>query len=85
MRQTIELGKKYRDRITGFCGIATARHEYLNGCVRISLTAVELQDGKPVDGQSFDSEDMVYVDDGVATKANPTGGPGAMPAPRSSR
>ncbi len=82
MPQTIDLGKRYRDRITGFTGIATARHEYLNGCVRISLMPTVLADGKPIDGQSFDSQDMVLVDDGVAVVARPTGGPGDVPAPR---
>lgn len=34
---TVKLGKKYRDAITGFEGIATSRHEYMYGCVRITL------------------------------------------------
>ncbi len=31
----IELGQKVKDVVTGFSGIATARVEYLNGCVQI--------------------------------------------------
>lgn len=82
MPQQIDLGKKYKDRVTGFTGIAMARHDYLNGCARITLQSTELREGKPVDGHTFDIEDLVYVDDGVAVKARPTGGPGDVPAPR---
>ena len=45
----IKLGSKVRDSITGLEGIATARTEYLYGCVRITITPTELKDGKPVD------------------------------------
>ena len=33
----VELGERYVDPITGFEGVATARHEYLYGCVRVTL------------------------------------------------
>lgn len=29
---SIQLGKTYRDRITGFCGVATGFVTYLSGC-----------------------------------------------------
>lgn len=35
----VELGESYRDTVTGFTGIATARVEFLNGCVRYTLEA----------------------------------------------
>jgi hypothetical protein len=38
-KRSVKLGKKYRDSITGFEGIATARTEYLMGCCRILLEA----------------------------------------------
>ena len=34
----VELGKKYRDPISGFEGTATGRYEYLHGCVRWQLS-----------------------------------------------
>lgn len=79
---TIILGKKYRDVVTGFAGIAVSRHEYLNGCVRISLQPSELQDGKPIDSVSFDLEQLVLEGDGVTLPKRDTGGPGDIPAPR---
>jgi hypothetical protein len=42
----VELGAKYRDKVTGFEGVAVARYEYLWGCNRISLEHLG-SDGKP--------------------------------------
>jgi hypothetical protein len=33
----VELGRKYRDVVTGFEGVAASKTEYLNGCRRIGL------------------------------------------------
>ena len=41
----ITLGQRYRDAISGFEGVATARYEYLYGCIRICLEG-EAKDGK---------------------------------------
>lgn len=79
---TIELGKKYRDRVTGFEGIATARHEYLNGCLRITLTATTLKEGAPLEPQTFDIEQVDFVDAGIHTVKRDTGGPADPPRPR---
>lgn len=59
---TIGLGDKARDSITGLTGIVVARHEYLNGCVRLSVQPSELKDGKPVDCSCFDIEQMELVE-----------------------
>lgn len=42
----IELGKKYRDTITGLEGIALVRCEYLHGVERVELQPVVDKDGK---------------------------------------
>lgn len=79
----IELGKMYRDTVTGLKGVAVSRHEYMNGCVRISLQSRELHDGKPVEQQSFDIEQLVETEEaGVKVNKRPTGGPGDVPRPR---
>jgi len=36
--KTPELGDKVKDTVTGFKGIATAKSEFLNGCVRFLIT-----------------------------------------------
>ena len=83
----IKLGSKVVDSITGFEGIATARHEYLYGCVRITITPDKLHDGKPVDEQWFDEQrlNLVEVRDPVVSPLSSarTGGPQSAPPSRS--
>lgn len=71
----IELGEKYEDKVTGFKGVATARTEYMNGCVRIMIEAPMNKDGKLeefwFDEQRVDPESDVK-----------TGGPGSTPTSR---
>lgn len=51
----IKLGKKYTDPITGFTGIATARIEYLTGCIQYQLQPKGLKaDGTIKEGLWFD-------------------------------
>ena len=75
---TIQLGDTARDTITGFAGIVTARHEYLNGCVRLSLTTTTLdKDGMPQAPYTVDIDQLELV---KATPRRtiglpPTGGP----------
>lgn len=81
-----DLGNTYRDPISGWEGVATARYEYLNGCVRVELSAAD-KDGKP-DSFVFDHEQLVQVvgSDKVADIPEParrTGGPrSSTPVPR---
>lgn len=57
----IELGDKVKCTVTGFTGTATARHEYLNGCVQYSVRPPVDKEGKLVDVQCFDVEQLVVV------------------------
>lgn len=71
------LGKKVRDSITGFEGIATARQEQLNGCVRIAVTSKKERskdDGAPLE-LWFDEQRLGIK----STREKPTGGPGPVP------
>ena len=42
----VELGKKYRDPVSGWSGTATAIHTYLWGCRRVTIEGSD-KDGKP--------------------------------------
>jgi len=75
MQAMIKLGDKVRDTITGLAGIAIARHEYLNGCVRFSVQPVEIKDGKPVDCSAFDVEQLELIEADYKPQLAPTGGP----------
>lgn len=81
----VELGKKYRDIVTGFEGIAVSRHEYLNGCIRFSIQPQKIkEDGRPVEPEYVDNEQLASVDEGIRAQvvSKDTGGPGDAPRPR---
>lgn len=83
----IQLGSKYTDAITGFTGIATSRHHYLYGCVRVCLEPDCLRDGKPPEAQTFDEQRLSFVESFPVHFSEEsdakTGGPGDIPAARS--
>jgi hypothetical protein len=69
----VKLGMKVTDGMTGFSGIATARTEYLNGCVSVHVEPDRLgEKGEILEGKWFDEQRL----DG-ASKAT-AGGPGAI-------
>lgn len=81
-----KLGALVKDTVSGFKGIASARHEYLNGCIRYSVTAQELKEGKVIE-ENFDTEQLVRVGPGVRdamklpdAAADATGGPRTVPS-----
>lgn len=77
-KHAIELGKTYTDEHTGFKGVATARVEYLTGCVQILLEGpVNAQSGT---APSIYFDDMRLVPAGV--KPDGAKGPGPLPAGR---
>lgn len=77
---TIKLGDKAKDKITGFAGTVTSRHEYLNGCVRVSITPNTLHDGKPIEGHTFDIEQVEIVQPDQHSQLPRSGGPENTPS-----
>jgi len=63
-----ELGKRAKDKVTGFAGILMARCQFLTGCNRYSIQPTELKDGKPIDSIYFDEAQIEIVDDGILPK-----------------
>jgi len=61
----VQLGQKVRDAVSGYEGIVTARTEWLNGCVRITVhprVAKEKSGAQTLaDGQVFDEEQLEIV------------------------
>ena len=77
------LGKRYRDTISGFEGIATGVFDYLYGCRRVNLEGSV--DGKPV-GHIFDAPQLEEVE-GQTIAPSPaasSGGSRQGPPPRPS-
>lgn len=72
----INCGDRVKDKITGFKGIVVAKTEWLNGCLRISVQPEELHEGKPMEQQTFDVEQLSLIEAGVCVLVQPpTGGP----------
>ena len=56
--QTVQLGDLVRDWVTGYEGTATARVEYINGCIQYCIEPNDLQKGEPFPG----FESAPYID-----------------------
>jgi hypothetical protein len=76
----IQLGDKVRDTVTGFTGIATARVEYISGCVRYAVTPQVGEDNKMLDAQYCDWQTMVVLEEAKPVRMARTGGPHPAPA-----
>jgi hypothetical protein len=74
---TIKLGSKVRDKITGFEGIVTSHVRYLTGCDQHGVTP-EAKDGKIQESEYFDYKRLETIGEGiniedVSVKGNPGG------------
>lgn len=69
------LGALVKDRITGFTGIVMANVFWLNGCVRCSVQPQELKDGKPIDMEAFDEQQLDLVKAKTEPEKPKRGGP----------
>jgi hypothetical protein len=76
----IKLGKMYRDKITGFTGMATGCATYITGCSRAGLEPAYSGKGTPTEAQWFDVQRLVEVESAsVNLKNGKTPGGGANP------
>ena len=60
-----QLGLEAKDKISGFVGIITARVDYLTGCNRYCLNPREIREGKIVDSQYFDEDQIEITGQGL--------------------
>ena len=74
----VSLGDEVKDTISGFQGIAIARHIFLQGCDRITIQPPVGKDGKLPEERSFDEPQLEIIKakkiERQAPKKNP-GGP----------
>lgn len=52
----IEMGRKYKDRVTGFCGTATGHAKYISGCSQVLLAPPVSSEGAFREGTWFDEQ-----------------------------
>lgn len=76
--KTMKFFDVVRDKITGFEGVYYGRSEYANGCVHIGIKSQTLKDGKPLDLEWFDIQQVEVVEQ----KKEPQRPLGGGPAPR---
>jgi len=69
-KPAIVLGQKYRDKIHGFEGVATAQSRYLHGCDRVYLERIK---DTEVKGHWFDIPQIEGVE--IPAHQAKTGGP----------
>ena len=60
---TTELGRRVKDRITGFTGVVTGRVEYITGCNLVLVAPPLGPDGALRDSAWFDEQHVTYVDE----------------------
>lgn len=78
-RGTISNGDEVKDEITSMKGVVIAETYWLNGCVRLIVQPRELKDGKPVEAQTFDIEQLILIKKAKPVAKSPTGGPHDAP------
>lgn len=72
----IQLGDEVKDAVSGFQGIAVGRHEYLQGCTRITVQPPVGRDKKLPEAQTFDEPQLEIIKaEKVASGRKDTGGP----------
>ncbi len=61
----LELGKKAKDKVTGFEGILTGHCKYLYGCDQYLITPPVDKNGSKPDGQWLDSGRIEITGEGI--------------------
>jgi hypothetical protein len=64
-----ELGKRAKDKITGFAGVITSRCEFLTGCNRYCIQPTKLEGGKPIESIYFDEDQIEIIGNGISSKS----------------
>lgn len=60
-----KLGKKAKEKVTGFEGIITSKHIYLTGCNQYGIQPAMDKDGKVPDIRYFDEGRIDILGDGI--------------------
>ncbi len=72
----VNLGDEVKDRITGYQGIAVARHSYLQGCDRITVSPPIDKNGKLREEANFDEPQLEVIKAAKVKRTAPRKNPG---------
>lgn len=67
----IELGDSCEDQVTGFKGVVIGITQWLHGCRRMVVQPQGLLDGKPIDVQTFDEQQLKLLKKAVVATTAP--------------
>lgn len=67
-----KMGDKMKDPISGFKGIVTGYSRHMNNCDRAYLRPQAMKDGKPIDGEWFDTPPLILVKSSILKCELPT-------------
>ncbi len=85
MKESIQLGDRVKDGITGFSGVVTGIAEYLYGCRRLQVESEKLEGGSPktewfdIDRVEPQPRKERFIPKFMTGLAAATGGPNANP------
>ena len=74
----LEMGQEAKDKITGFKGILTARHQYITGCDQYAITPDLDENGKLGDIFQFDEGRIEIIGPGINKKEVQVKPPGGL-------
>jgi hypothetical protein len=57
----IKFGRKYKDKVTGFAGVATGHAHYISGCAQVLLAPPVGSDGAMRESQWFDEQRLETI------------------------
>jgi len=72
----INLGDEVKDSVSGFKGIAVAKHTYLQGCDRVSVQPSIDKEGKLPEAQTFDEPQLETIKQAKVKRQAPSIDPG---------
>ncbi len=56
-----ELGEELESTINGFKGVVYSRIEYINGCIRYELKPTKMKDGKSIETEFIDEQELKLI------------------------
>ena len=72
IKTDVEFGRVYRDKVSGFSGVAVAITKWQYGCVRVSLQPKVGDDGKLNSSETFDEGSLEEITPREKTTGGPT-------------
>jgi len=69
----IKLGQEVKDLVSGFTGIAVAKDEWLNGCLRYGIQGKVDKEGKLPDPKWIDAVQLEIIGEGIFVVKKKTG------------